>query len=252
MKKLLAAFMLLVCLLLIGFSPHSSAAENSTGIEIPVVNYHVISHDPDPNNLYQYSVEEFEKQMAYLKENGYSSLTIDQYFEILDGTAAMPAKPILITFDDSTNDFYPNAFPILEKYDLKATQFTISDWVDDSQSMTAEEITTVMEQGIDIQNHTSTHPSLDQLSYDEQYDEINDATATLESITGETTDVFAYPYGAYNDDTLAVVENLGFRGAFTIEGGVSTDQDNRYELPRFMILNGDTLDDFIRKLSTGH
>ncbi|MDE0582308.1 polysaccharide deacetylase family protein [Planococcus sp. A6] len=248
MKKLLVASLLLVFMFIAGFSTHADAAE----IEIPVVNYHVISYDPDPNNLYQYSAEEFEKQMAYLKENGYSSLTIDQYFEILDGTADMPAKPILITFDDSTNDFYPNAFPILEKYDLKATQFTIADWVNDSQSMTAEEITTVMEKGIDIQNHTSTHPSLDQLSYDEQYDEINDATATLKSITGETTEVFAYPYGAYNDDTLAVVENLGFKGAFTIEGGVSTDEDNRYELPRFMILNGDTLDDFIRKLSTGH
>ncbi|WP_186759615.1 polysaccharide deacetylase family protein [Planococcus sp. CPCC 101016] len=252
MKKLLVVSLLLVSLILMGFSTHTSAAEKSTDIEIPVVNYHVISHNPDPNNLYQYSVEEFEEQMVYLKENGYRSLTLRQYFRILDGKAAMPAKPILITFDDSTSDFYPNAFPILDKYDLKATQFTVSDWVNDSWSMTAEEITTVMKNGIDIQNHTATHPSLDHLSYDQQYDEINDATAALNSLTGKRINVFAYPYGAYNADTLSVLENLGFKGAFTIEGGISTDKDNRYELPRFMILNGDTLDDFVRKLSTGH
>lgn len=252
MKKLLVVSLLLVSLFLMGFSTHPSAAETSTDIEIPVVNYHVVSHNPDPNNLYQYSVEDFEEQMAYLKENGYRSLTINQYFRILDGKAAMPAKPILITFDDSTNDFYPNVFPILKKYNLKATQFTISDSINDSWSMTAEEITTVMKNGIDIQNHTVTHPSLDQLSYDQQYDEINNATAALKSLTGKTTKVFAYPYGAYNADTLSVVENLGFKGAFTIEGGVSTDKDSRYELPRFMILNGDTLDDFVRKITTGY
>lgn len=252
MKRLLVVPLLLVSLILTGFTPHPASAKKSTDIEIPVLLYHVVSHNPDPNNLYQFSVKEFEKQMVYLKENGYRTLTIKQYFNILDGKAAMPAKPILLTFDDNSNDFYPNVYPILDKYDLKATQFTVSDWVNGSWNMTAEEITTVMENGIDIQNHTVTHPFLNQMNYDQQFKEINDATASLKSLTGKTTNVFAYPYGAYNADTISVLENLGFQGAFTVAGGLSTDEGSRYEIPRIMILNGDTLDDFARKITTGY
>lgn len=252
MKRLLVVSLLLFSLSLTGFASHPAAAKPNAAIEIPVLLYHVVSPNPDPDNLYQYSLVEFEKQMAYLKENGYRTLTIKQYFNILDGKAAMPAKPILLTFDDNSNDFYPHAYPVLDKYGMKATQFTVSNWVDGSWNMTSSEITTVMDNGIDIQNHTVSHPFLNQMSYDKQYAEINDATAALKTLTGKTTNVFAYPYGAYNTDTINVLKNLQFDGAFTVAGGLSTDQHSRYELPRIMMLNGDTLDDFVRKITTGY
>ncbi|AQQ54708.1 polysaccharide deacetylase family protein [Planococcus lenghuensis] len=253
MKKLMIFSLIFSCLLFI-VSPGTQAlaAKKAEKAEIPVLLYHVVSPTPDPDNLYQFSLEEFEKQMAYLKDNGYRTLTIKQYFNILYGNAAMPAKPILLTFDDNSYDFYPNVYPVLDKYDMKATQFTVSDWVNGSWNMTADEITTVMDNGIDIQNHSVTHPFLTQLSYEAQYAEISGATTALKSLTGKTTNVFAYPYGAYNADTIAVLDELGFEGAFTVAGGLSTSESERYEIPRIMILNGDTLDDFVRKIETGY
>ncbi|MBU8909515.1 polysaccharide deacetylase family protein, partial [Desertibacillus haloalkaliphilus] len=111
---------------------------------------------------------------------------------------------VLLTFDDNSDDFYPYVYPVLQKYGMKATQFTVSDWVDGSWNMTSNEILTVMEEGIDIQNHTVTHPFLTSLSKAEQYSEINDATTALKELTGKTTNVFAYPYGDYNVDTISV------------------------------------------------
>ncbi|MEM1505765.1 polysaccharide deacetylase family protein [Domibacillus sp. 8LH] len=230
----------------------TASAKQSQNVEIPVLLYHVVKPDPDPNNPYQFSLEEFEKHVAYLHENGYRTLTMKQYFNILDKKAAMPEKPILLTFDDNSNDFYPYVYPVLQKYGMKATQFTVSDWVDGSWNMTSNEILTVMENGINIQNHSVSHPFLAHLSREQQYEEINDTTTALKELTGRATNVFAYPYGNYNADTISVLEELGFKGAFKVGGGLSTDQSDRYELPRIMILQNHTLDDFIRMVKTGY
>lgn len=231
--------------------PVASAKENSA-IKIPVLLYHVVKPNPDPTNPYQFSLEEFEKHMAYLKENGYRTLTMKQYFNILDGKAAMPEKPILLTFDDNSNDFYPYVYPVLQKYGMKATQFTVSNWVNGSWNMTESEILMVMENGVDIQNHTVTHPFLADLSKEEQYLEIHNATEAHKDLTGRTTFAFAYPYGNYNSDTISLLKELGFKGAFKVGGGLSTDKSNRYELPRIMILQNHTLDDFVRMIETGY
>nr|WP_275980430.1 polysaccharide deacetylase family protein [Halalkalibacter alkaliphilus] len=252
MKKVYLLFLASLLLVVSTNNFVEAAPKKSTSVEIPVLLYHVVKPDPDPTNPWQLSLEEFEKHMAYLKENGYRTLTIKQYFNILDKKAAMPKKAVLLTFDDNSDDFYPYVYPVLQKYGMKATQFTVSDWVDGSWNMTSNEILTVMEEGIDIQNHTVTHPFLTSLSKAEQYSEINDATTALKELTGKTTNVFAYPYGDYNVDTISVLEELGFKGAFKVGGGISTSESDRFELPRIMILQEHTLDDFKRMVKTGY
>ncbi|UYZ21681.1 polysaccharide deacetylase family protein [Mesobacillus jeotgali] len=253
MKKFKGLFMALILLLIASTQFQLPAnAKQTEQVEIPVLLYHVVKPDPDPNNPYQFSLEEFEKHMAYLHENGYRTLTMKQYFNILDKKAAMPNKPILLTFDDNSNDFYPYVYPVLQKYGMKATQFTVSNWVDGSWNMTSDELLTVMENGVDIQNHSVTHPALADLTREQQYTEINEATNALKKLTGRTTNTFAYPYGSYNADTISVLEELGFKGAFKVGGGLSTDQSDRYELPRIMILQEHTLGDFIRMVETGY
>ncbi|MBT2759577.1 polysaccharide deacetylase family protein [Mesobacillus foraminis] len=253
MKNLLSLLLVLI-ITLVSSSSYTQAAspDKSANAEIPVLLYHVVKPDPDPSNPWQFSVSEFEKHMAYLKENGYRTLTMKQYFNILDKKAAMPEKPILLTFDDNSSDFYQYVYPILQQYGMKATQFTVSDWVNGGWNMTSEEMLIIKENGVDIQNHSVSHPFLANLSKEQQYEEINFATSALKELTGKTTDVFAYPYGNYNDETISVLKELGFRGAFKVGGGISTDQSDRYELPRIMILQEHSLEDFIRMVKTGY
>lgn len=41
----------------------------------------------------------------------------------------MPAKPILLTFDGATMDFYNNAYPILKQYGFNATEYVVTDQI---------------------------------------------------------------------------------------------------------------------------
>lgn len=134
---------------------------------------------------------------------------------------------------------------------MKATEFTVSNWVNGSWNMTASQMLTIMENGVDIQNHSVTHTFLANLSREQQYAEINDATIALKELTGRTTNVFAYPYGNYNAYTISVLKELGFKGAFKVGGGISTDQSDRYQIPRIMMLQNHTLDDFIGMVTIG-
>lgn len=218
-------------------------------VEIPVFVYHVVSKNPDMNNQYQFSLTEFKSQMDYLKAGGYTTLAIDKYFNIINKTATMPVKPVLLTFDDCTEDFYSNVYPILKQYGMKATQFAVSDWIDTPGHMTAEQLKTVMANGIDVQNHTADHSDLNKLSHDRKYSIINDATAKIVSFTGKTTLFCAYPYGNYDADTILVLKALGFKAGFTVDECLSTDTGDKYTLPRILISNGDSLSVFKKKLN---
>ena len=94
---------------------------------IPVLNYHQIN-DQDHNAL-TLSNSEFEAQMKYLAKEGYTSITPDELADHLQYNKEVPEKSILSTFDDGYKDNYINAYPILQKYNLSATIFLISDFV---------------------------------------------------------------------------------------------------------------------------
>lgn len=86
--------------------------------------------------------------------------------------------------------------------------------------------------------HTQNHPILSQLSYDEQYEEVVSSKKKLEEKLDKEIGLFAYPNGRsrdFNEDTLSVLENSGFKYAFTTESGINRLRDFPYELRRYGI-----------------
>ncbi|WP_051348435.1 polysaccharide deacetylase family protein [Peribacillus kribbensis] len=245
-------FLFAVLLLVVSGTGISASAKYKENIEIPVMLYHVVKPETDPANPYQYNLSEFKKEMAYLHQQGYRTLTMKQYFNILDHKASMPKKPILLTFDDNSSDFYQYILPVLKEYGMKATEFTVSSWINGSWNMTASQMLEIMDNGINIQNHSVTHSFMADLSKEQQYAEVNNAAAALRDLTGQKPQAFAYPYGNYNTDTIAVLKESGIKGAFKVGGGISNDASSRYELPRIIMLQEHTLTDFIRMVNTGY
>lgn len=222
-------------------------------VEIPVLIYHMVKPSPDPNDPYQYSLINFEEQMIYLHEHGYQTLTIDQYFNILEGKTISPENPILLTFDDGTGDFYDYVFPVLEKYHMHATTFIVSGWINEQLNLTQEELLIIKENGIDVQNHTETHRNLAKLSKEDQYREIKNAEMQLKQLTDEKPTVLATPYARGNHDTTTITKDLGFRGTFSgLSGGMSTELTDRHQLPRIGMIQSYELDEFIRMLELGY
>lgn len=223
-----------------------SAAEK---IEIPVLLYHVVSPNPDMSNQYQFSLPEFKKQMDYLHANGYSTVSVEEFDRILHKTAPMPEKPVLLTFDDCTIDFYTNVYPILKQYGMKAIQFTVSNWVDTPGHMTSSQLKTISENGIDVENHTEDHCFLTHFSHDQKLQNLQKTAEKITAMVGKAPDYFAYPYGDYDADAISVIKELGLKAAFIVEDAFSTDTTDMYALPRILISNGDSLTIFIKKLT---
>ncbi len=106
--------------------------------QIPVLLYHRIAPDED----YYHSNSEFEKQLKWLYDNHFNTLSLAEYSDFINGKTAkeaLPTNPILITFDDGDVSVYEHAFPILKKYNMKFTLFLIGDSIGEPNFITWEQ-----------------------------------------------------------------------------------------------------------------
>jgi len=90
---------------------------------VPALMYHHVCPHP---GLVTVSPKTFEEHMAYLARKKYRALAADEFLEFLQGKRALDGRNVLITFDDGYLDNYVYAYPILQRYGLKATIFTIT------------------------------------------------------------------------------------------------------------------------------
>jgi peptidoglycan/xylan/chitin deacetylase (PgdA/CDA1 family) len=171
----------------------------------PILMYHAISEAPQdtPKNSKGWYVTEqqFEEQMQYLKENGYTLLTFEEFDEV-----EKYEKPIFITLDDGYADNM-NALRILEKleddkFKPKATLFMVADFVNKPNYLSAEQLKEMSDSGIlSIQSHTSTH--VDSTGIDVNYQvEYKESKDKLEAITKKPVDTLCYPHGKFNDKAV--------------------------------------------------
>lgn len=203
----------------------------SKPIGIPVLNYHQIN-DVD-ENLLTVSTSEFEAQMAWLKENGYQTITASELVDALQGRGTLPKQPVLITFDDGYIDNYQYAFPILKKYQMKAIIFLISDYISLYPNyLTWEQLFEMQASGFEFGSHTLDHNVLTDLPPIAIDQELIGSKNVLQSRLGRKIEFLAYPCGYTNSDIKARVKAAGYRAAFTVELGNVALGDDIYSLNR--------------------
>ncbi|MCK6462246.1 MAG: polysaccharide deacetylase family protein [Candidatus Pacebacteria bacterium] len=198
--------------------------------EIPVLNYHGFTEKFDGSNIL---AEDFKKQMFALKENGWQTIGIDDFYKFIKGEKQLPEKSFLITFDDGRKDSYYPADPILKALDYKAVMFIITShslYEDSDYYLTKKEVKTMLDSGRwDIQVHTKDgHDVYDidefgnkghffsnklwkkdenRIETDEEFETriVNDFTIAKEDLKKEL-DVnaigFAFPFGDYGQETI--------------------------------------------------
>ena len=193
----------------------SHHAEDEKSIRTLV--YHNVTDNFVPDEWQQMTTPRdlFEEQMRYLAENGYKTLSAYEMYKSLVGETEIPSKSICITFDDGYKDNYRNAFPILEKYELKATIFITADFVgkkDASEEyLTWQDIIEMRKSGeFEIGCHSLSHRNLAGLESEDLTEEIGRAKRITEDKIDGKINVFAYPFGwqnAFNDKVIN--ENVG-------------------------------------------
>ena len=203
---------------------------------IPVLNYHQVEEkNGNPLTLWP---EQFEAQMAYLADEGYTTITIDEMMEALENGTPLPEKPVIITFDDGYADNYEYAYPILKKYGFKATIFLIYDFTNTYPNyLTWDQIDEMKASGlIRFESHTMTHANLAELtSTDELRHEIADSHDLLSEKLGYDMQYIAYPGGRVNEEIEEITRAAGYRGGFTVHYGLSTPEEGRYQMDRIPI-----------------
>lgn len=232
-RKIFLAAALILCGLL---ALAAAALMWSARDAVPVLNYHQV--EPKDGNPLTLWPEQFEAQMAYLKEEGYTPVTIDEMMDACETGAPLPKKPVVITFDDGYDDNYIYAYPILKKYGFKATVFLIYDFTDTYPGyLTWQQIAEMKESGlIRFESHTMTHANLSKLtSADELRHEITDSQRLLSEKVGNEMRYIAYPGGAVNPQIEEITRSSGYRGGFTVHYGLSTPAKGPYQMDRIPI-----------------
>ena len=214
---------------------------------VPVLYYHSVLESAD--NEVIITPENLKKQLRYIKDHGYTTLTMTQLKNYLLNNSPIPEKSIVITFDDGYMDNYYNAFPILKDLDMKATIFCIASNLDGSYYLSKDAIKEMSNYGIDIESHTVNHAKLDSLTYDEQLKELQESKKSLEEITGKEVDSIAYPFGNFNDDSIKASKTAGYTLGFTTNRGLSDREDNPLKLDRIYISSNYDMNTFKEVLS---
>ena len=167
---------------------------------VPVLNYHQINDTE--NNALTVKVEQFDKQMQYLADNGYHTITPADMLDCWENGKQLPDKPVIITFDDGYRDNYINAFPILEKYGLKASIFLITDYVSLYPNYVTWDMAKEMQESglIDLESHTLSHTELTGLeSSEDVVRQLQESRNALQYRLGKPAFFIAYPCGSYDD-----------------------------------------------------
>ena len=251
-KRLLLLFFLILLPFLLA-SPHRLTArpglDSVNGPKVIVLNYHKID-----NIHISLSVkpEDFERQMKYLAEHNFHSITPQELYAALVGGAELPENPVLITFDDGYMDNYTNAYPILKKYGLKATIFVITGFLDRAQPgyFTWGQAAEMEASGlINIESHTVTHTSLTDLTEEQVKMELERSKNDIERRLGKQVDFLAYPTGTYNLHIAALVKEAGYKGAFTVKYGNVDRASNVFAIERVPVFHTEnTYRSFLERL----
>ncbi len=204
-----------------------------------ILMYHSVA---DNSSFFTVTPAEFEKQMAYLKENNFNVVSVSHLVEALENKKQILPKTIVITIDDGYEDNFTNAFPVLKKYNFPASIFLVTDSVGGERQTSAglvfkklswQQVQEMSATGlIDFYPHTKTHPKLDQVLENAVTEEIRGSKNTVEERMNKTADIFAYPYGRYTPSVVNILKQEGFKAALTVKTGRVKNGDNPFLLKR--------------------
>lgn len=248
---------------------------NGKSVSIPILMYHHFELDKNKTNDMTVYKSDFEKQMKYLKENGYTPINTNDLEKFIKGKTNLPKKPVMITADDGYRSNYKIMYPVLKKLDMKATIFIIGKSIDNSKNtqdqipkLTWEDIREMYKSGlIDIECHTyNSHvkgntPSGEkgifsspvigesERDYEKRVNEdIKKNINSIEKNLNYTPIAFAYPYGEWSGTSETVLKQNGIKLTFLAFGGKENNVKASYLLKRIGIPGSYTVDNLKQEL----
>ena len=210
-------------------------------MSVSVLMYH---HILPKSSFITSSVSEFEEQMAYLASAGYKTLSAQEFMAYKKGELKVSKKSVLITFDDGWRDNFYYAYAILKRYNLRATIFLVTGWIDKASENKSEFIPSThseckklapinpsavilnwdevekMKDVFDFHSHTHGHSD----GYFGHSDFASDLAKCRQSIKerlGFDDTQLCWPRGKYDDEKLRIAKSLGYELFYTTKRGIN-------------------------------
>lgn len=224
--------------------------KNSTGV--PVLNYHFVfeNNDTSCNEEICHSATQIKEHFSYIKENNFFTPTMKELEMYIDGKLQLPQKSVSITFDDGTRADVAKKY--VDMYEINATLFLITSWFNKDEF--ESEYLEVHSHGDDIHNGgVCPGGQGGAIKCLEEEKLLADLKLSREKLNNTT--VFCYPFYEYNEYSIEMLKKAGFTMAFAGEmaGGehiVKVNAD-KYRLPRWVIVNWTTKEQFISYVNGG-
>ncbi|GKX64767.1 polysaccharide deacetylase family protein [Inconstantimicrobium mannanitabidum] len=223
-------------------SPANEDDLTTDDIGIPVLVYTAINS----NNV---TPENFKAQMNYIKDNGYTTITLDDLYQYLSASKKIPKKSIVITIDNGYSSIYRYAYPILKELNFKATVFVSSDSINSKDYLKNNELKDMVNNSIDIESNSAKDQILSSLSVSTQNTSLANSKKSIQDITGKEVKYLAYPQGKCSESTKKAAKDSGYLMAFNLANKLADKKDNLLNLDRLFITKADTLESFMQKVT---
>ncbi|MDQ0244790.1 peptidoglycan/xylan/chitin deacetylase (PgdA/CDA1 family) [Bacillus fengqiuensis] len=230
--------------------------ESPYATAVPVLMYHHLLRQAEnqfSNNNVILNLENFEQQMKYLTDEGYTTIMDDELILFMKGELRLPKKSVLITFDDGHKTNYLYAYPILKQYNMHATAFIITNRIQPQpaefdptrlQFLSTQEMES-MKDVFKFGSHTNGLHNLEgmtsQVLLKSPAELVADFTTSRDILQ---TSYFCYPFGQYTPETISLVKQTGYTAAFSTKEGYAEPNESLYEIQRFGVYPSTTMDEF--------
>ena len=232
--RLLSKGLPLPMLLLMAFVAWVLTAAPPEGF--PILEYHMVTENPHPDaKPYVVPPEDFAEQLDYLAEEGYTTITPQDYARARKGKQQLPEKPIILSFDDGYEDNWRVVLPMLEERGMKAVFYMVTNSIGQPGYLTWDNLFDMERRGMEIGSHTANHLPLTTLSPEKQREELRLSKLMLEWKGMKTIYSFSYPNGSYNAGVVTMLAEEEYLTAVTGEAGLNTLETNPYLLRRVNI-----------------
>jgi peptidoglycan/xylan/chitin deacetylase (PgdA/CDA1 family) len=226
-----------------GFQSRPAHAASDQVATVPILLYHSIPDQNPSSDRYLVSLEHFEEQMKLLKDYGYSTISIEQLVNHIRKGYSLPARPVVITFDDGYQNIYNNAYPVMGRFGFTGTVYIVANRLKSEGFLNAEQLQELLDQGWEVGSHGMTHTELTQ-NHGLVRNEILQSRLDLNEALGIKVFSFAYPFGSLDWYISNKVLDYGYFAAVGVGNLSQHSFGTVYNLSRREIEGGATLEEF--------
>jgi peptidoglycan/xylan/chitin deacetylase (PgdA/CDA1 family) len=218
---------------------------------VPVLMYHVIDDPPRsaPYPDLYVARRDFRAQVRRLARAGYEAVTLGRVVDAWHGRATLPARPIVLSFDDGYRSHLTSALPVLAAQGWPGVLNLDLSNLAPSWGISPAGVRRLIRAGWELGAHSMTHADLAVSSGAALRREVAGSRQAIRRLLGVTPRFFCYPAGRYDAETIAAVEAAGYEGAITTAFGLASPTAGRFTLARVRVDRGDGAHGLMRKLA---